>query len=72
MRKGRFFGVVLVMSLWAAGSYALGRYHGYTRGAMEVPSVHIQWKKEDPKQEAKVIETDWVAISNAACEVPKQ
>jgi hypothetical protein len=71
MRRGRFVAAVLVMALWAMGSYTLGRYHGVTRGPMEVPAVHIQWKKsEEPKPvEAKTPETDFVAISNQACEV---
>lgn len=73
MRKGKFIGMVLVMAVWATGSYALGRYHGVTRGAMEVPAVHIQWKKSEEVKQAEVKDgtVDYVAISNSACEVKK-
>lgn len=68
--KKKFFGMVLVMAAWAAGSYALGRHHGATKGPMEIPAVHIQWKGEENKGSAEVKEeekVDFVAISNASC-----
>lgn len=71
--KKRFIGAVLVMAVWAAGAYALGRHHGATKGAMELPAVHVEWKKsaEEPK-EAKAEVVDFIAISTAACSQEEQ
>ena len=71
--KKKFAGMVVVMALWAMGAYALGRHHGATKGPMEMPAVHIQWKAEDaPKgAEAKSEEIDYVAISAQSCGLPE-
>lgn len=61
--KKKFVGMVVVMAIWAAGSYALGRHHGVTKGAMELPAVHIQWKGE-ATAEQKDVKTDSVLINH--------
>ena len=68
--KKRFMAGVLVMAVWAAGFYSWGRHDGVAKGKMEIPSVQISWpKKDEPKSaEVKAPETDYVSISNAACE----
>ena len=72
MRKGRFIGAVLVMALWASGAYALGRHHGATKGPMEMPAVHVQWKGSEAPKDAEVkAEIDYVAISNQSCGLPE-
>lgn len=60
----------LVMTVWAAGFYALGRHHGVTKGKIEIPTVNIKWdsQKEAPKTEAAAETVDYVAISNAVCQ----
>jgi len=64
--------MVVVMALWAMGAYALGRHHGATKGPMEMPAVHIQWKAEDAPKDAKAsAEIDYVAISNESCGLPE-
>lgn len=62
--KKKFFGIVLVMAAWAAGSYALGRHHGATKGPMEIPAVHIQWKGEAPTAEQKEVKAEDSVVIN--------
>lgn len=65
--KKRIFAAAVVMAIWAMGAYTLGRHHGATRGAMEIPSVKIDWVQK--AQEAKAEEmVDYVAISSAVCD----
>ena len=65
--KKKFFAAVMVMAVWAAGSYSLGRHHGATQGAMELPSIQINWKGEEAKPTAEAEETNMVEVSNSAC-----
>ncbi len=67
--KRKVFVMSLVMTVWAAGFYALGRHHGVTKGKIEIPTVNIKWGSQEPaKTEAAAEVVDYVAISNAVCD----
>lgn len=60
--KKKIVGAILVMAIWAAGAYTLGRYHGDQHGPVSLPGVSVQWTG-DEQQAQPTEEVDFVATS---------
>ena len=62
--KKKLVGVVLCMAVWTAGSYALGRHHGATRGEMKLPYV-VRIEKVQPPEAVKETKAAEVSTSKS-------